>query len=327
MLFLLLLGVAAVGPMPLSKAAVAAVASPAQPQLREPGPVAPPDPAPVVRTEVPQNQAPQSQAPQDKMPQDNAPQDKAPPQARARQVPVLIYHHLLPTRVANELAYNEMIVTTESFEEQMQRLVDEGYHTITTQQVAQFVRNGAPLPDKPVLITFDDGYESTYQYAYPILHRLNLKATVFVVTGWIRSASAGFNPRRLSYMTWGQLQEMSASGVFDVQSHTTDMHRFIKDQPAAKALPDAVVLADLVNARQTLKGHLGLEVKAFAYPYGSYNQHLIDLVKQAGYDIAFGVDSSRALQQGDAPYSLHRFGVFRRHWIGTVVKMLDGSYS
>lgn len=250
-----------------------------------------------------------------------------PPQpAPVGRVPVLVYHHFLPEAVARSYPGAELIVTTENFSEQMRLLSEGGYHTITTADLAAWLLHGQPLPEKPVLVTFDDGYESQYVYALPILKKYNIKATVFIITGDVAEQNPPYNPRVLSSMDWKELKAMAATGLVDVEDHTHAMHQAIQGKGAALSLSDQAVLADLALSRKLLADRLGIEPPlAFAYPRGDYDARYIDLVKRSGFQLAFTV-ASGPVRAGDSPYTLHRIGVFRNHWLGTFRKMVDGQY-
>lgn len=112
-----------------------------------------------------------------------------------RAVPVLNYHQI------NDRDENSLTVHTDEFDEQMKYLSDNGYHTITPEEMMDAWENGTPLPEKPVILTFDDGYVDNYKNAYPILEKYNLKGTIFLISDFI-----GTYP---NYMTWAQSMRCS----------------------------------------------------------------------------------------------------------------------
>ncbi|MBQ5821842.1 MAG: polysaccharide deacetylase family protein, partial [Selenomonadaceae bacterium] len=113
-------------------------------------------------------------------------------------VPVLSYHQV------NDEDNNALTVPTAVFEQQMAYLHDNGYHAITPDQLNAYLTEGAPLPEKPVLITFDDGYRDNYENAFPILQKYGMTATIFLISD--------FMDRFDKYLTWQQVQEMSEAG-------------------------------------------------------------------------------------------------------------------
>ena len=120
------------------------------------------------------------------------------------KVLVLNYH------MVNSM-FISLAIEPEDFDWQMKYLVDHGYHTITPDELYNYLEGTGTLPDRPVLITFDDGYVDNYTHAYPILKKYNLKATIFVVTGFLS--------KRKGYLTWDQLREMEKNGI-TIESHT-----------------------------------------------------------------------------------------------------------
>lgn len=143
-------------------------------------------------------------------------------------VPILMYHHLDPVSNAST------IVTPETFEEQMKLISDAGYHAVTMEQLVRYVYYGEDLPENPVCITFDDGYLSNYEIAYPILQKYQMKATIFAIGSSIghstyKDTSLDITP----HFDWTQAAEMVTSGVIDIQSHTYDMHQWPEGEAAA----------------------------------------------------------------------------------------------
>lgn len=142
-------------------------------------------------------------------------------------VPILMYHHLDPVSNAST------IVTPETFEKQMKLISDAGYHAVTMEQLVRYVYYGEELPENPVCITFDDGYLSNYEIAYPILQKYGMKGTVFAIGSSIghstyKDTSLAITP----HFGWAQAAEMEASGVMDIQSHTYDMHQWPEGEAA-----------------------------------------------------------------------------------------------
>lgn len=205
-------------------------------------------------------------------------------------VSVLMYH-----MIGSEKG-NDAIMSAEHLRRQMTYLRDNGYHPITMQELADYVTKGAPLPEKPVCITFDDGYEDNYTIVYPMMKEFGFPWTVFVITG-----SVG-QPNR---MTWEQLDEMAGSQAVTIASHTVT-------HPRLHNLPPDEVRAEIEGAQQALKEHLGITNPWIAYPYGDYDETVDEIARQAGIRIAVTTDSGR-VHAGSYPYELHRV------WIGNQV--------
>lgn len=237
----------------------------------------------------------------------------------SKVVPILMYHHLLPEAdiVANKFTNNGAIISTEDFSEQMKYLKDNGYQTLFWKEACEYLEQGRPLPAKSVVITFDDGYESNYIYAYPILKELGLKATINVVvkSSEIEPAERpAFDSKKLSHLTFDQMREMVESGVISIQSHTYDGHREIYTGPGQETKPFLLtreynhtlqkqetedeyrirIADDLRKAKVVLERELGEEVVCLAYPYGKYNKEVQEAMIATGYKYAVTVRSGYA---------------------------------
>ena len=140
------------------------------------------------------------------------------------QVPILLYHHI-----------SEDTLTQEQFQTEMQLLKDGGYHTVSFDQIFDFVEKGTPLPEKPVCLTFDDGYLSNYEIAYPLLKEYGMKATFFAIgatvgnTEHYKDTEFPITP----HYSYEQAKEMSDSGLVSIQSHTFDMHQWAPYEPVS----------------------------------------------------------------------------------------------
>lgn len=202
-------------------------------------------------------------------------------------IPVLNYHQI------NNENHNVLTLSDTEFEAQIKYLYQEGYTAISPEQLADYLQYGKELPNKPILITFDDGYEDNYQVAYPILQKYHFKATIFLITDF-----AGNNSR---YLTWQQIKEMSDNGI-NFESHTLSHITLPKAS-------DEEVYAQLVNSKQALEWRLGKKVEYLAYPGGKYDQRIIQLAKAAGYRAAFTVNLGRN-RMNSTMYTLNRIPIF-----------------
>ncbi len=184
-------------------------------------------------------------------------------------------------------------VLPEDFDRQMRYLSDHGYHTITPDDLYDSLEGQKELPENPVLITFDDGYRDNYDNAYPILRKYGFKATIFVITSFL-----GTQP---NYITWDQAREMDANGI-SIQSHTVD-HKSMTD------LTDDQLRYELVESKKKAEQELGHPVEFMAYPTGTYNLHIAQMVKEAGYKAAFTIKYGN-VDKASNIYALERVPVF-----------------
>ena len=191
-------------------------------------------------------------------------------------IPVLCYHNILPARLINEES-GQFTVSTEQFDEQMKWLNRNGYAPVSLSQFFHYLA-GRPgsvqFSKKPVLITFDDGYKSFYNYARKILKKYSWKAVVFVITDPVDSGERRF-------LDYGQLRELVREG-HEIQSHTHS-HNQLANMSLNRQFDE------LVNSKQILERHLGTKVEWVSYPYGVFNTSSAGQVLLAGYTGAFTV--------------------------------------
>ncbi|MBS4912560.1 MAG: polysaccharide deacetylase family protein [Veillonella sp.] len=203
-----------------------------------------------------------------------------------RGVPILNYHQV------NDVNLSPLTMRTWDFEAQMQYLADNGYHTITMDQLNDFLEKGTALPDKPVLITFDDGYEDNYTNALPILKKFGMKATVFMIADSIGQ------PR---FMNEEQLREMEASGI-TIESHTYS-HKDLR------TLSDADVKRELTLSKSILETALHHPIKYIAFPQGFSDKRIEAFTREAGYQLAVTVEAGNAKRSEDR-YNIPRVAIF-----------------
>ncbi|MEW8978983.1 MAG: polysaccharide deacetylase family protein [Symbiobacterium sp.] len=249
---------------------------------------------------------PGAQAPEEQPDTDRGvqPPDQPPELPEARQtplrVPVLLYHHLEPGADGG----NGAIVSTEEFEAQIAWLAANGYTSVTTTDLLNWLHHGTPLPEKPVLITFDDGYRSNYIHAYPTLARHRMNAVIFVVT-----SLAGQKVGSLEYLSWDEMREMVASGLVEIQAHSHDGHRYVGGQPALVAWSAEEITADWQQLRDLMLAEGLPQPIAYAYPFGAHGQETLAALQSAGVQLGFTVERGYIVP-GHDPYRLNRQIVF-----------------
>ena len=206
-------------------------------------------------------------------------------------IPVLNYHQI------NDTEKNALTVNTEQFEAQMKYLADHGYTTITPADMLDAWESGAELPEKPVIITFDDGYLDNYNHAFPVLEKYHLKATIFLISDYV-----GTYP---NYLTWSDIQDMDESGLIDFESHTLSHEELTK----APSLDEAK--HQLTGSKEAIEWNMGSgkHVRFIAYPCGEYNDDIEQATKDAGYRAAFTVNYGLA-EPSENHFVLDRVPIF-----------------
>ncbi|GIO29891.1 deacetylase [Paenibacillus albilobatus] len=193
----------------------------------------------------------------------SAPKTNLSLRANAEAIPILMYHSISQNR------HGKLFVSPEVFYQQMEHLNHAGYHTITFKDLLHW-KTGEALPDKPVLITFDDGYLDNYKVAYPILKAFQMKATIFVTSDFIGSPN---------HLNWSQIREMEQSGFIEIGAHTRHHVELTKSKKLQR-------VDEVLGGKRRLEKGLGHPVIAFAYPSGKYNQNVVQVVKRAGFEFA-----------------------------------------
>ncbi len=202
-------------------------------------------------------------------------------------VPVLNYHQI------NDIDKNSLTIGVEQFRCQMKYLSDNGYNTITPFQLADYLEGKSTLPEKPVLITFDDGYQDNYKNAYPILKEYGMTATIFLISDYVNTYP--------NYVTWDEVHEMLENRIV-MQSHTLNHEDLTK-------IPQDQLYKYLTDSKLALEWYTKQPVEFIAYPCGEYSDSVIENVKKAGYRGGFTVNYGLASKQ-DNIYTLDRVPIF-----------------
>ena len=233
------------------------------------------------------------------------------------QLPVVMYHQL--TKNINRTgAY---CITLGQFENDLKFLQSKGYNTIDTEQLISHVRSGTPLPEKPIIITFDDGYETVYSYAAPLLEEYGMCAVASVVGSFADLYTAA-NDHTLSYsyMTWDQIAELSRGNTIEIQNHSYDLHKTDKAgrHGAQKVSTETVseysafLNDDIGRMQKLLTEKTGKRAIAFTYPFGSYSKESKQIIKAMGFDAAFVCEERINLIDTDDTEWLYRIGRYNR---------------
>ena len=179
------------------------------------------------------------------------------------KIPILMYHEISDQN-------NPWCVSQDEFRKQMQLLKDKNYKTISLTKLKKIMDNHEYDVDKLIAITFDDGCSGVYSNAYSILKNNNFTATIYVVPAWIENNEILFEGQFSTYMSWKNLKELSDHG-FDIGSHTFS-HKWLI------TLENNEVIKELDLGDESIKDNLGLDVKHFCYPYGSFTEQIQKII-------------------------------------------------
>ena len=204
-------------------------------------------------------------------------------------IPVLNYHQV------EEKDGNPLTLWPDQFEAQMAYLAEEGYTPITIDEMMDALENGAPLPEKPVIITFDDGYADNYEYAYPILKKYGFKATIFLIYDFTNTYP--------NYLTWDQINEMKESGLIHFESHTMT-HANLAELTSVDELRH-----EIADSHDLLSQKLGYDMHYIAYPGGRVNAEIEEITRAAGYRGGFTVHYGLSTPE-EGRYQMDRIPIF-----------------
>src|SRR4029453_15183011 len=209
-------------------------------------------------------------------------------------VPILLYHRLGP------VSPDEMTVTTPVFEAQLKLIQERGYKVIPLSALmAALGDSAAPLPERAVVLTADDGHRTVYSDMFPLIQRLKIPVTLFIYPSAISNADYA--------MTWAQLAEMKASGLADIQSHTFWHPNFNVDRKRlAPPAYEKFANDQLTKSKSVLEQKLGGKVDLLAWPFGIHDEQLEKWAGAAGYVAAFTIERRR-VTRNDRMMALPRF--------------------
>lgn len=204
--------------------------------------------------------------------------------------PVLMYHHIQPHPAA--LVKKQELLSTDPYwlDQHISYLQKNNYTIYGVGDLVSSLSLKIPLSGKPVILTFDDAYDDFYIYAYPTLNQYGVHADLMIPTGLIGTTG---------YLSWNQVKEMQDSGLVSMYNHTVTHYGlgYFNDTDR--------ISYEILHARDQIEQILGIPSTIVAYPYGSYSNRAIDLLKKHGYIAAFTTDHS-FIQCDDEMYQLHR---------------------
>jgi peptidoglycan/xylan/chitin deacetylase (PgdA/CDA1 family) len=230
------------------------------------------------------------------------------------RVPILMYHEIA-TRTETK---SRLAVDPASFAEQLGSLYEGGFHALTAREVASSLASEEPrLPERPVVITFDDGYADFHSRALPLLVEYGFAATVFVTTGWV--AEIGGRPGTAPpgrMLSWSQIEEASGCGIeFAAHSHT---------HPQFDRLSEPTLQKELTDSKVELEDRLGVPVTGLAYPFGYSNNRVREVARQLAYGYGCAVRNAMAIAGSDL-FALPRLTVARSTTLSVFRQLVQGN--
>lgn len=232
------------------------------------------------------------------------------------QLPVIMYHQI--SRSKSE----KYIIRSDELESDLKYLAARGYKTVTVQDIINFVEHKMPLPEKSVMLTFDDGQETVYTLLYPLLKKYDMKAVAAVIGSLadLYTENEDHNDR-YSYMSWDEIKELSMSGRVEIQNHSYNMHFFEESKrkgisPLKNESYDAYYKAlydDLSKNQLKILNKTGTPPTAVMYPYGFYGENTAEVCRRIGFEATFTCEERINTLTYGRPQSLFNLGRFNRH--------------
>jgi poly-beta-1,6-N-acetyl-D-glucosamine N-deacetylase len=227
------------------------------------------------------------------------------PRARLAKVPVIMYHDILPEK---KVFFD---VTTTELEQHFELIKKSGATPISLDLLSIHLRTGIPLPKKPVVLSFDDGYGGHYEYVYPLLKKYNYPA-VFAI--YIKGV--GNNVGR-THVSWENLREMVTDPLVTIASHS------VSHPSDLRILPDDKLQIELLESKRVLESNLRIPINYFIYPVGKFDNRVAALVQAGGYQLGLTMRDSGEKFAGESEnlFAVERFGQSK---LESVLTQADG---
>lgn len=221
------------------------------------------------------------------------------------RLPIIMYHYIENVKDPKDVIRQRLDIVPAMFDKQLKDLADNEYQTFFVKDIPDFMKGKKELPEKSIILTFDDGYEDFYLHAFPILKKYQMKATIYIIYNFIG---------RKGFMTKDEIQELLDSGLIEVGSHTLD-HLYLSKTPVKEAHKQ------IFDSKKNLEDMFNIKIETFAYPVGAFDKQVVDMTKEASYSAAVSVMPG-IVQSKDNMFTLYRIrpGVFEN---GNVVKGLQ----
>lgn len=227
-------------------------------------------------------------------------------------LPVIMYHSI----VDDVSKVNDYVITPQSVENDLKYLSDNGYESVLTEDLINYIRHDKPLPDKPVMITLDDGFYNNELYLIPLLEKYDMKAVITVVGEFTDEASKhDAHVPEYSYLTWEDIADISDCPLIEIGNHTYSMHDNSSRKGCSKLSSEteeeyAEILAEDIGKLQSmLNNNSGTTPVSFAYPFGYISRESIPVLKKCGFLATFTCyeKPNYITKNPDCLYGLNRY--------------------
>ena len=237
---------------------------------------------------------------------------------RPIDLPVLMYHSIN----SKESKAGEYVITPAALREDLEWLRGNGFHTVVVQDLIDYVEQGVPLPEKPVMLTFDDGYYNNYLNAFPLLQEFQMKAVIsIIISETDKYSQLDENRENYSHLTWDQIGEMMESGLVEFQSHSYSLHKngngerkgIGKKNGETTEQYQQAIREDVEKGQLRFVEMTGYAPTAFTYPFGAVSEDSYPVLEELGFRATLDAQGKLFHLTRD-PECLRRIPRYNRRW-------------
>ena len=231
------------------------------------------------------------------------------------EVPIIMYHSILkdPSRS------NKYTVTPTVLEEDLKYIKDKGYTTVTITDLISYVYDNKPLPENPIVLTFDDGHYNNYGYLFPLLEKYDMKAVISIVGSYTdkftETDEANLN---YSYLRWKDIKELMDTGRIEFQNHTYNLHSNTGKRIGTKKIKGEtdehyknVLEEDILKLQQEFEENTNYTPQCFTYPFGGISNSSLDIIKELGFKASLSCEQgiNKLTKNPNSLYLLKRYNI------------------
>lgn len=229
------------------------------------------------------------------------------------EVPIIMYHSILKDSSRS----NKYTVTPAVLEEDLKYIKDKGYTTVTIADLISYVYNDTPLPEKPIVLTFDDGHYNNYGYLFPLLEKYDMKAVISIVGSYTdkftETDEANLN---YSYLRWKDIKELMDTGRIEFQNHTYNLHSNTGKRIGTKKIKGetdehykSILKDDILKLQQEFEENTHYAPQCFTYPFGEISNSSLDIIKELGFKASLSCEQgiNKLTKNPNSLYLLKRY--------------------
>ena len=228
-------------------------------------------------------------------------------------VPIIMYHSILkdPSRS------NKYTVTPAVLEEDLKYIKDKGYTTVTIADLISYVYDDSPLPEKPIVLTFDDGHYNNYGYLFPLLEKYDMKAVISIVGSYTDKFTETDEVNlNYSYLRWKDIKELMDTGRIEFQNHTYNLHSNTGKRIGTKKIKGetdehykSILKDDILKLQQEFEENTNYTPKCFTYPFGGISNASLDIIKELGFKASLSCEQgiNKLTKNPNSLYLLKRY--------------------